>query len=75
MFESKIKRSLIAISAALVAGMCQPATANTLCVNSGGTGGCKSTINAAVIVAAPGDTIQVAHGTYKEDVVIRSRYR
>ncbi len=70
MFESKIKRSLIAISAALVAGMCQPATANTLCVNSGGTGGCKSTINAAVIVAAPGDTIQVAHGTYKEDVVI-----
>jgi parallel beta-helix repeat protein len=68
--QSKIKRSLIAISAALVAGMCQPATANTLCVNSGGTGGCKSTINAAVIAAAPGDTIQVAHGTYKEDVVI-----
>jgi nitrous oxidase accessory protein NosD len=44
--------------------------AATLCVNHGGTGGCQSTISAAVAAAAPGDTIRVAPGTYKEDVVI-----
>jgi len=42
----------------------------TLCVNSGGTGGCKTTISAAVAAASPGDTIRVASGTYKENVVI-----
>jgi nitrous oxidase accessory protein NosD len=45
-------------------------SAATLCVNPGGTAGCKSTINAAVSAASPGDTIRVAPGTYKEDVVI-----
>jgi parallel beta-helix repeat protein len=44
--------------------------AATLCVNPSGTGGCYSTINAAVAAASPGDTITVAGGTYKEDVVI-----
>ena len=44
--------------------------AATLCVNPGGTGGCQSTITAAVSAASPGDTIRVAPGTYKEDVVI-----
>jgi nitrous oxidase accessory protein NosD len=44
--------------------------AATLCVNPGGTSGCKSTISAAVAAASPGDTIQVRSGTYKEDVVI-----
>ena len=44
--------------------------AATLCVNPGGTGGCKSTISDAIAAAAPGDTIRVAPGTYKEDVVI-----
>jgi parallel beta-helix repeat protein len=48
----------------------QSAAANTLCVNPSGTSGCKSTISTAVLAAAPGDTIQVAHGTYTEDVVI-----
>ncbi len=46
------------------------AHAATLCVNPGGTSGCKTTINAAVGAASPGDTILVAPGTYKEDVVI-----
>jgi nitrous oxidase accessory protein NosD len=46
------------------------AHAATLCVNPGGTSGCKKTINAAVGAASPGDTILVAPGTYKEDVVI-----
>lgn len=46
------------------------AGAATLCVNPGGTGGCKSTIGAAVAAALPGDTIQVAEGVYKEQVTI-----
>src|SRR6516165_4413264 len=44
--------------------------AATLCVNPGGTGGCFSTIRAAVSAASPNDTIKVAAGTYAEDVVI-----
>lgn len=44
--------------------------AATLCVNPGGKFGCKSSISAAVAAASPGDTIQVAKGTYKEQVVI-----
>ncbi len=44
--------------------------AATLCVNPGGKLGCKSTISAAVASASAGDTIQVAQGTYKEQVVI-----
>lgn len=44
--------------------------AATLCVNPHGTAGCKTTISAAVAAAASGDTIQVAPGTYKEDVII-----
>ena len=44
--------------------------AATLCVNPGGKHGCKSSISAAVAAASPGDTIQVSHGIYKEQVVI-----
>jgi parallel beta-helix repeat protein len=44
--------------------------AATNCVNPGGTGGCYSTIGAAVAASSAGDTIRVAHGTYTEDVVI-----
>ena len=44
--------------------------AATLCVNPAGKFGCKSTISAAVAAASVGDTIQVARGTYKEQVVI-----
>jgi parallel beta-helix repeat protein len=46
------------------------ASAATLCVNHGGTGGCTSTISAAVALASPGDTIQVGPGVYKEQVTI-----
>jgi pectin methylesterase-like acyl-CoA thioesterase len=44
--------------------------ATTLCVNPGGTAGCFSKIKAAVSAASPNDTIKVAPGTYKEDVII-----
>jgi nitrous oxidase accessory protein NosD len=44
--------------------------AATLCVNPGGTSGCKGSITAAVAAASPGDIIKVWPGTYKEDVVI-----
>ena len=46
------------------------ASAATFCVNPGGTSGCSSTINAAVTAAAWGDTVLVAPGVYKEDVLI-----
>jgi hypothetical protein len=46
------------------------ASAATLCVNPGGTSGCQSTISAAVAAAAWGDTVLVAPGVYKEDVII-----
>jgi len=60
--------------AALILGsilvMGSPLFAATLCVNPGGTGGCFSSINAAVAAASPNDTVKVAAGIYTEDVVI-----
>jgi hypothetical protein len=47
-----------------------PAFAGTLCVNRTGTNGCKKTIQEAVSAAAPGDTVNVAPGTYAGGVVI-----
>ena len=44
--------------------------AATQCVNPTGSSGCQTTIGKAVSAASPGDTIQVAAGTYKEDVMI-----
>jgi len=46
------------------------AGAATLCVNKAGSGGCKSTIGAAVAAAGYRDTIEVGPGTYKEQVTI-----
>jgi parallel beta-helix repeat protein len=45
-------------------------TGATLCVNTSGSGGCFSKIGDAVLHAGLNDTIKVAAGTYKEDVVI-----
>jgi Right handed beta helix region len=64
----RTSRSLIKFT--LLAACALPGFAATLCVNPGGTGGCKSTISAAVSAAYPGDIIQVAAGTYKETVSI-----
>lgn len=61
---------LIAGGWALLIASSQPAGAATLCANPGGIGGCFQTIGAAVAAASAGDTIQVAPGTYSEDVII-----
>jgi Right handed beta helix region len=62
--------SLIPLCVAFTATICPPVVAATLCVNPGGSKGCYATIGAAVSAAAAGDTINVASGTYKEDVII-----
>jgi parallel beta-helix repeat protein len=62
--------ALVVLSIALGSAMCGRAEAATLCVNHSGSGGCLSSIGAAVAAASPNDTIQVADGTYKEDVII-----
>src|SRR5579863_978636 len=63
-------RTGIAICAVALAFACQPVLAATLCVNPTGASGCQASIGAAVSSASPGDTIQVAAGTYKEDVTV-----
>jgi len=40
------------------------------CVNPGGTGGCKKSINAAIAAAGAHDTVTVAPGVYHENVVV-----
>ena len=62
--------TLRTLSVALFMTACVPLSAATLCVNPGGTGGCFSTIQHAVSHASANDTIEVAPGTYKEDVII-----
>ena len=61
---------LMAAGATLIAGNIQSAAADTLCVNPGGKSGCFAKIGDAVTAAMAGDPIQVAPGTYAEDVVI-----
>jgi parallel beta-helix repeat protein len=67
----RLSRVLPLVVLSLVAAwMARPASANTLCVNPSGSGGCYVSISAAIAAASPGDTIQVAHGTYAEFVVV-----
>lgn len=70
-WKRKCARVLLMFTAgAAVAGYGASASAATLCVNPGGTSGCMATISAAVAAAAPGDTVAIAPGTYKDDIVI-----
>lgn len=62
--------ALVAVWIMVTAGFSASVLGSTLCVNPGGTSGCFSTITAAVSAASPNDTIDVAPGTYAEDVVI-----
>jgi hypothetical protein len=60
----------LALGAMFVIGLSPLASANTLCVNPSGSHGCYSTIQAAVNHAAANDVINVAPGTYNEEVDI-----
>lgn len=59
------------VLSAVQAGAAPP----TSCVNPGGTGGCFATLQAAVDAATYGTTIDVAAGTYVENVVIAQAKR
>jgi hypothetical protein len=60
---------LLSCCAVLFAVSSQAAAAATLCVNASNSS-CYATINGAVSHANPNDTVRVAGGHYKEDVVI-----
>ncbi len=66
----RLVASTVAICAALIAAASKPAAAAALCANPGGSGGCYAKIGLAVTAAAPNDTINVASGVYKEDIII-----
>jgi hypothetical protein len=68
--KNRTRLLLAGVTVLSIAGLACSASASTLCVNTGGTGGCSASISAAVAAAAPGDVIQVWPGVYREDVVI-----
>src|SRR5580698_10664381 len=61
---------LAAFSPACSSGGSPAAQATTVCVNPGGSGGCYATIQLAVNAAAANGVVNVAAGTYTEDVTI-----
>jgi parallel beta-helix repeat protein len=70
MSRLQFRMSALFYCAILLAAFSPVAEAKTLCVNPGGTGGCFAKIQLAVNAAAVNDVINVAAGTYTEDVVI-----
>jgi parallel beta-helix repeat protein len=63
-------RARLALAALLIIGAPLAASAATVCVNPAGTGGCFKTIGAGVANAGLNGTVEVAKGTYPEDVKI-----
>jgi parallel beta-helix repeat protein len=67
---NSIRSVLIAACAVALSAQCHTAAAASLCVNPHGTGGCFTTIQAAVNHASANDVIHVWPGTYKELVTV-----
>jgi len=63
-------RSLAAGAVLVTLAIPAAAAPPPVCVNPGGTGGCFATIQSAVDAAARGAVIEIAAGTYVENVVI-----
>jgi parallel beta-helix repeat protein len=59
---------VLALVVPLLFAFAAPVSAATRCVNTGGTGGCFGSIQAAVNAANGGDVIKVYPGTYDESV-------
>lgn len=70
MLGARIRPLSSACCAVLCAAFTQSVSAANLCVNPAGSGGCYSKIQIAVSHASANDVINVAAGTYKEDVNI-----
>lgn len=70
MLPARIRPWLIACCAVGLMVVVQTAVAATLCVNPAGSHGCYSSIQTAVNNAAANDVINVAAGTYSEEVDI-----
>jgi len=70
MHQLQFHRFLVVSFAVLSAAFSQTAAASTLCVNPAGSHPCFAKIQSAVNAASNNDTINVAPGTYTEDVVI-----
>ena len=70
-FEKNLVRKLtFTLCGLFMLGISQLAEANTLCVNPSGSQGCYSKIQDAVNHATANDVINVAAGTYNEEVDI-----
>jgi hypothetical protein len=61
-------KSRLACAAAALLSL--PAFGGNLCVNPNGTNGCEKSIQNAINSASPGDTINVASGTYSGNIVV-----
>jgi pectin methylesterase-like acyl-CoA thioesterase len=70
MSPSRLFLSSVVACIASFAMFCQSASANTLCVNPSGHKGCFTKIQDAVNFASNYDIVQVAPGTYNEQVTI-----
>src|SRR5579884_2145799 len=69
-FKIPLVAILTGASVILIAAAGEPAAAATRCVNPGGKGGCFSSIGAAGGASNARDSINVAGGTYQENVTI-----